>query len=73
MARPILYSAWFCPFAQKSWIAMLHKKVDFEYREQNPYDRTPEWLAINPRGLVPVLVVDGYVHRGAVVVDWYVR
>ena len=58
MLRPILYSAWFCPFAQRSWIALVHKNVDFQYQEQDPYDKTPEWLTINPRGLVPALAVD---------------
>jgi glutathione S-transferase len=61
MIRPILYSAWFCPYAQRSWIALVHKKVDFEYREQNPYDKSPEWLSTNPRGLVPVLDYNGSV------------
>ncbi len=54
--RPKLYNAWFCPFAQRAWIALLEKGVDFEYIEQDPYDKTPEWLAVNPRGLVPAIV-----------------
>ena len=57
MTRPVLYCAWFCPFAQKSWIALVHKGVEFEYREQDPYHKSPEWLAINPRGLVPALAI----------------
>ncbi|EDO48375.1 predicted protein [Nematostella vectensis] len=56
---PKLYNAWFCPFAQRAWIAMLAKKAEFEYIEQNPYNKTPEWLAINPNGLVPVIVHNG--------------
>lgn len=56
---PKLYNAWFCPFAQRAWIAMLEKEVQFEYVEQDPYNKTPEWLAINPRGLVPVVVHQG--------------
>ena len=35
---------------------MLEKGIDFEYKEQDPYDKTPEFLAINPRGLVPALI-----------------
>ena len=27
---------------------MLTKGVDFEYIEQDPYNKSPEWLAINP-------------------------
>ena len=49
---------------QRSWIALLEKGVDFEYIEQDPYDKTPEFLAINPRGLVPALV-----HENQVVIE----
>jgi len=63
-SKPILYCAWFCPFAQRTWISFLEKGTDFEYREQDPYDKTPEFLAINPRGLVPALV-----HGSDVVVE----
>ncbi len=59
MATPVLYNAWFCPFAQRAWIALLEKGVKFEYIEQDPYDKTQEWLSINPRGLVPVIVHNG--------------
>lgn len=38
---------------------MLEKGVQFEYVEQDPYNKTPEWLAVNPRGMVPAIV-----HRG---------
>lgn len=62
-----LYNAWFCPFGQRAWIALLHKGVDFEYVEQNPYEKTAEWLAINPRGLVPAIV-----HNGKSVYESYV-
>lgn len=53
---PKLYCAWFCPFAQRAWIALLAKGTEFEYIEQDPYNKTPEWLAVNPRGMVPVIV-----------------
>ena len=53
------YNAWFCPFAQRVWIALLEKGVEFEFIEQDPYDKTPEWLAVNPRGLVPAIVHKG--------------
>ena len=61
---PKLYCAWFCPFAQRAWISLLHKGIKFEYVEQDPYDKTPEWLAVNPRGLVPAIV-----HNGTTVYD----
>ncbi len=53
------YCAWFSPSGQRAWIALAHKGVDFEYIEQDPYDKNPEWLAINPRGLVPAIVYNG--------------
>jgi len=56
--KPILYSAWFCPFAQRSRVALAEKGVDFVYKEEDPYNKTPEFLAINPRGLVPALIHD---------------
>ena len=56
---PTLYNAWFCPFAQRAWLALLEKGVEFTYVEQDPYNKTPEWLAVNPRGLVPAIVHNG--------------
>lgn len=57
--KPKLYCAWFCPFAHRAWISMLAKGVDFEYIEQDPYNKSAEWLAVNPRGLIPVIVHNG--------------
>ncbi len=53
------YSAWYCPFAQRAWMALLYKQIDFEYIEVDPYRDTPWWREIS-RGLnlVPVLVVN---------------
>lgn len=64
---PKLYNAWFCPFAQRAWIALLEKGVQFDYVEQDPYNKTPEWLAVNPRGLVPAIV-----HKGRSVYESHV-
>lgn len=52
-----LYSAWYCPFAQRAWMALLHKGLEFDYAEIDPYLKTPEWMT-NSRGTgqVPVLV-----------------
>ena len=57
MTRLKLYSAWYCPFAQRAWMALLHKGVEFEYVEIDPYIKTPEWME-NSRGTgqVPVLI-----------------
>lgn len=56
-APHILYSGWFCPFVQRSWITLEEKKVPYQYIEINPYKKDPEFLELNPRGLVPTLGV----------------
>lgn len=52
-----LYGGWFCPFVQRSWIVLHEKKIPHQYIEINPYHKAPEFLALNPRGLVPTLGV----------------
>lgn len=52
-----LYGAWFCPFVQRSWIVLAEKKIPHQYIEINPYHKAPQFLALNPRGLVPTLAV----------------
>lgn len=52
-----LYGGWFCPFVQRSWIVLHEKKIPHQYVEINPYHKAPEFLALNPRGLVPTLGV----------------
>ena len=53
-----LYSAWYCPFAQRAWMALMHKQIGFEYIEVDPYQDSSWWKGVS-RGLnlVPVLVV----------------
>lgn len=52
-----LYGGYFCPFVQRAWIALHEKNVPHQYIEINPYKKAPEFLAMNPRGLVPTLAV----------------
>ncbi|KAI8623924.1 glutathione S-transferase [Xylariaceae sp. FL1651] len=52
-----LYGGWFCPFVQRSWIVLHEKNIPHQYVEINPYHKAPEFLALNPRGLVPTLAV----------------
>jgi len=51
------YNAWYCPFAQRTWMALVYKNIDFSYIEIDPYDLTDSWLEIS-RGfaLVPVVI-----------------
>ncbi|KAK7424836.1 hypothetical protein QQZ08_008466 [Neonectria magnoliae] len=52
-----LYGGWFCPFVQRSWITLCEKKIPHQYVEINPYKKEAEFVAMNPRGLVPTLAV----------------
>jgi len=66
-----LYQAWYCPFAQRAYIGLMHRGVDLEVVELDPYDKTPEWLAINPRGTVPALTHNGkHVYESTLVLDY---
>ena len=54
------YSAWYCPFAQRAWMGLVHKNIDHDYIEIDPYEKTPEWMDISRgTGQVPVLVDAG--------------
>ena len=51
------YSAWYCPFAQRAWMTLLLKKIDFEYIEVDPYRKSTWWLTISrDKAQVPVIV-----------------
>jgi len=63
-----LYGGWFCPFVQRAWVVLVEKNIPHQYVEINPYHKAPEFLALNPRGLVPTLAVpvpggDGKQHK----------
>src|SRR5262245_51164860 len=51
------------PFAWKVWLTLEHKQIPYEIRILS-FDRgdtrSPEFLAVNPRGKVPVIVDNGY-------------
>ncbi|KAH7101944.1 glutathione S-transferase [Auriculariales sp. MPI-PUGE-AT-0066] len=55
----VFYAGWFCPYVQRAWIALEEKGVPYKYVEINPYDKAPELLALNPRGLVPTVRAHG--------------
>jgi len=55
----IFYSGWFCPFVQRSWIALEERGIPYQYKEINPYKKEPHFLAINPKGLVPAVEYKG--------------
>ena len=50
------YATWYCPFAQRAWMALLHKGLAFDYIEVDPYRQSHWWLAISrQRAKVPVI------------------
>jgi glutathione S-transferase len=55
----VFYSGWFCPFVQRTWLVLEEKGIPYQYVETNPYKKDPEYLKINPKGLVPSIVYDG--------------
>lgn len=60
MSNLKLYSAWYCPFAQRAWMGLVHKNINHDYIEIDPYEKTPEWMEISRgTGQVPVLIDEG--------------
>ena len=62
------FSAWFCPYAQRAWLTLVHHEIPFEYIESltvnndqeegiHGYTKNPRLLELNPKGLVPTLDV----------------
>ena len=41
-----LYSAWYCPFARRAWMTLLHKGIAFDYVEVDPFRASSWWLVI---------------------------
>jgi len=52
----VLYHLWLSPFCRKVRIVLREKRLEFELRTENLWQRREEFLAINPAGDVPVLV-----------------
>ena len=59
----VFYSAWFCPYAQRTWAALNELRVPYQLIESlqiDPVDKTyiknGDLLKYNPKGLVPTLV-----------------
>lgn len=51
------------PFSWKVWLALEHKQLPYDFNVlslQQGEQKTPEYLAINPRGKVPALSDEGF-------------
>jgi glutathione S-transferase len=62
------------PYAWRVWLALEHKGVPYELKTLS-FDagdlKTPEFLALNPRHRVPVLVDDGFaLYESAAIVEY---
>lgn len=75
MSQPIvLYFGSGSPYAWKVWLALEHKALPYEARRKS-FDtgelKTPEFLALNPRGQVPTLVDDGFaMYESAAILEY---
>jgi glutathione S-transferase len=52
----ILHHLPLSPFARKVRLVLAEKRLPFELRLERPWERRPEYLALNPSGTVPTLV-----------------
>lgn len=62
MSRPILYDYWRSSAAYRVRIALNLKGVDYESRQidlREDQQKSDEYRALNPQGLVPMLEIDG--------------
>lgn len=67
----IFHAGWFCPFVQRTWIALEERGVPYQYNEVNPYKKEPHFLAINPKGLVPAFEYHGKaLYESLVLIDF---
>ncbi|ORX33924.1 glutathione S-transferase [Kockovaella imperatae] len=55
----VFWSAWFCPFNQRIWMALEERNIPYQYHEVNPYKKEKDFLEVNPLGLVPALTDKG--------------
>nr|WP_202899808.1 glutathione S-transferase family protein [Kordiimonas gwangyangensis] len=62
---PTLYHHWLSPSARFVRVLLAEKRVDFTLKLEREWERRPAFLALNPAGEVPVLVMDdGHAYSG---------
>jgi len=55
---PVLYHHWLSPAARFVRVLLNEKRIEFTLKLEQEWDRRPAFLALNPAGEVPVLVMD---------------
>jgi maleylacetoacetate isomerase len=63
MSKPVLYDYWRSSAAYRVRIALNLKGVEYESRQvdlRNDEQKSDEYRALNPQGLVPMLEIDGH-------------
>ena len=70
----MLHHLWLSPFCRKVRVVLLEKKIDFDMKVENTWERSEAFLALNPAGEVPVLVEpDGTVLSGSNVISEFLE
>ncbi len=70
----ILYHLWLSPFCRKVRIVLAEKKIEFEMRVENIWERRREFIALNPACEVPVLIEpDGTALSGSGVICEFIE
>ncbi|WP_417449419.1 glutathione S-transferase family protein [Kordiimonas sp.] len=71
---PTLYHHWLSPAARFVRVLLAEKRVDFDLRLEQEWERRPAFLALNPAGEVPVLVMDdGHAYSGTMAIAEYLE
>ncbi|TNE63466.1 MAG: glutathione S-transferase family protein [Alphaproteobacteria bacterium] len=71
---PTLYHHWLSPSARFVRVLLGEKRVDFDLRLEKEWERRPAFLALNPAGEVPVLVMDdGHAYSGVMAIAEYLE
>jgi glutathione S-transferase len=74
MATVTIYSMAVCPFAQRTRMLLLLKRIPFEVVEIDISKKRPDWfLKINPKGQVPVIEHEGRVLNESSIINEYLE
>jgi glutathione S-transferase len=69
----VLYHSLLSATARKVRVVLAEKSLDFTMKAEKPWERRPEFLALNPAGEVPVLIDDDNVLAGTEAIVEYLE